>query len=160
MVADTLVYSGLLLTLLAATACGAQNGSLLPADMLVRRNVFRGATEFPIAEARAFQYGTVHVDGPEGGMLYRFETDAQGLDWLVREWSLHPIQPDTGPSLPPVDEAPGWWRSAGRASGTPLGADSTDASGGVRSVLLVRDPAASVAYWREHYRAAPRGPRP
>jgi hypothetical protein len=160
MVADTVADIGLLLALLAAAACGAQSGSLPPADDLVRRNVFRGATEFAIADARAVQYGTVHLDGPEGGMLYRFETDARGLEWLVREWSLRPIRPDSGPSLPPVDDAPSWWLSAERRSGTQLGADSTDTSGGVRSVLLLRDPAASVVYWREHYRAAARGPRP
>jgi hypothetical protein len=149
-----------LVALLAASACEAQSGSLPPADELVRRNVFRGATEFPIAGARAFQYGSLHVDGPEGGMLYRFETDAIGMDWLVREWSLHPVRPDSAPALPPVDDAPGWWRSGERASGTPLVADSTDTWGGVRTVVLLRDPAASVVYWREHYRASPRGPRP
>ena len=157
---DALAVSGVYLALLSATACGAQSGSLPPADELVRRNVFRGTTEFPIADAMAFQYSTLHVDGLEGGMLYRFETDTRGLEWLVREWSLHAVQSDSGPSLPAVDDAPGWWGSAERVSGAPLVADSVDASGGVHTALLLRDPAASVAYWREHYRASPRGPRP
>ncbi len=151
---------GLLALLLAASACDAQSESLPPADELVRRNVFRGATEFAIVDARAFQYGSVHVDGPEGGMLFRFETDARGLDWLVRAWALDSIRGDSAPALPPIDDAPRWWRTAERASATPLAADSTDVWGGVRTVLLHRVPGASTVYWREHYRASPRAPRP
>lgn len=125
----------------------------------MRRNVFRGEARFPIGDARAFQYGTIHVDGPEGGMLYRFATTAEAVDWLVTAWGLETLPQDGTPAPAAPEGAPGWWRSATEWP-VIMRADSTYGGGAVRTVFLFRDPAESVVYWREHYRDSRGASRP
>jgi hypothetical protein len=50
---------------------------------LVTRNLLLGKDPYPVEAPRAFEYGTVHIDGPSGGLLYRFNSEPELLPWLI-----------------------------------------------------------------------------
>ena len=58
---------------------------------LIERNIFQGNKSFPIKKAYYHQYGSIHVDGPSGGALYRFVTNSEAVDWVINEWTLKAV---------------------------------------------------------------------
>ncbi len=123
------------------------------ASELVRRNLFAGQEHFPIEAARAYQYGSVHVDGPDGGMLYRFGSNGEALDWLVAQHRLLET-PITSPSQLPLgflDQQPRWWDPWQANPGAYyMIAEELD-TGGERQLIVVFDAAARVLFVVEHY---------
>ena len=148
----------LMLGALLVGSCGLANqhaneGLGLPNEDLIRRNLFIGQDEFQIGEPLAYQYGNLHVDGPTGGMLYRFVATPEAFEWLVTEWSLDRIAIESSDDLPFdfLPETPEWW--------TPTRADD-DAYyfsveefdfRGRRTLTIVYDRDPGVLYVVEHY---------
>lgn len=79
---------------------------------LIRRNLFLNQAQFQIKKPYAYQYGTLHVDGPDGGMLYRFNITSEAFDWLVTKWHLEQREVSSADQIPmpPLEKVPEWWQ--------------------------------------------------
>ena len=130
---------------------------LSPAGDLIARNLLLGEDPYPVEAPRAFQYGTVHLDGPSGGLLYRFRSQPELLPWLVEQHGLQETLIDTADQLPLdfIVDRPGWWDPwMADPAAYYIFIEEFD-SGGSRTLILVFDSAADVFYTVEHYADLP-----
>lgn len=127
--------------MLGAIGCGATDGVDERAGRLIRRGLFDGDSAFAIDGARAFQYGDLHVDGLEGGMMYRFRTTEPALEWLIARWSLrHRALEELERLIPPaVPPGPSWWRPDAVRRGAVYVAPVDSSEGFERTLLFVHD---------------------
>jgi hypothetical protein len=79
---------------------------------LIRRNLFLNQIQFQIKKPYIYQYGSLHVDGPEGGMLYRFNITTEAFNWLVTQWNLEKREASSMDQipLPALEKVPKWWQ--------------------------------------------------
>ena len=141
---------------IAAVACGAPDDVAQRAELLVRRNLFDGRSSFAIEQARAFQYGDLHVDGLEGGMMYRFRTTQPALEWLIGRWSLREHRLAALARILPatVPEGPSWWRPDEVHRGAIYVATLRLNDGSERILVLVHDREAGDLFVVGHILAA------
>ena len=79
--------------------------------MLIERNIFQGNKSFPIKKPYFHQYGSIHVDGPSGGALYRFVTNSEAVDWVINRWALKAVNLETRREFFNINSEalPKWW---------------------------------------------------
>lgn len=144
---------GPLLVLGSVGAC-ARDPIDARADLLVRRNLFDGSSVFSIRNARAHQYGSLEVDGPEGGMMYRFDTDSSAVDWLIERWSLERIAPGSSAPVIPAEVPPGpsWWLPRGIDGLAAYRAELVDRYGSEQTVLLLQQPGSGTVFFLQFIR--------
>jgi hypothetical protein len=148
----------LALTLVLLVACGAITEPTtqtleLPAADLVRRNLFKLSNDFAVGEAMAYQYGNVHVDGPTGGMLYRFVTTPAAVVWLEAEWSLDRIAIESTDDLELdfLPQTPQWWIPTRTAVDAYYFGAEEFPPRGRRTLTMIFDEETGVLYVVEHY---------
>ena len=123
------------------------------AQDLIQRNIFNGSKEFPIDDQYVHQYGSVHLDGPSGGMLYRFRSNADALAWIIDRMLLQKNTVKPGENLP-VDflkETPHWWNPWGQESMVFYSASEDIIAGGKRTVILIYNRQEDAIYIADHY---------
>jgi hypothetical protein len=124
---------------------------------LIKRNLLLGEDQFLVEDPRAFQYGNVHLDGPSGGLLYRFSSHPDLLPWLFEQHDLQKIMIDTAGQLPLdfLEDRPRWWDPwKANPSAFYIFVEEFE-SGGERVLILVFDSSASVIYAVEHFADMP-----
>ena len=148
----------LVMALVLLVACGAMTETTtqtleLPAADLVRRNLFKLSNDFAVEEAMAYQYGSVHVDGPTGGMLYRFVTTPAAVEWLATEWSLERTAIETADDLPLdfLPQTPQWWLPTRTPVDAYYFSAEEFAPRGRRTLTVVFDRDLETLYVVEHY---------
>ena len=146
-----------LIACLFVAACGAgvdRNREFTgdKARDLIRRNVLGGDNRFPIEKPYTYQYGSIHVDGPSGGMLYRFESSFEALNLIIDKHSLQQRTIDSLDQLPLdfLDDKPSWWTPPnGERSGFYYTVGEYLPSG-ERQFIAVFDGSAGIIYAVEH----------
>ena len=151
------LYAGLLITGCVVLGDRGDEITSTRARDLIHRNVLLGDDQYPIDDPRAYQYGNVHVDGASGGMLYRFASNSDALEWIVESHRLQETTIETGDQLPIdfLDDRPRWWDPwKANPSAFYIFAEEF-ATGGKRQFILVFDSSAGVIYAVEHYSDMP-----
>ncbi len=79
---------------------------------LIERNIFQGNKSFPIKKPYFHQYGSIHVDGPSGGTLYRFVTNSEAVYWLINKWALKVVNLESRKKFFNINSEalPKWWK--------------------------------------------------
>lgn len=145
-------------TSLLIASCGAVPSegtefSSIQAGILIRRNLLLGDDQYNLHDPRAFQYGNLHVDGPSGGMLYRFSSNPDLLKWLVEHLGLQQIVITSADELPLdfISDRPRWWDPwKANPSAYYVSVEKFD-TGGERRLILVYDSFESVIYVIDHF---------
>ena len=124
---------------------------------LIRRNLLLGEEQFSIENPLAYQYGNVHLDGPSGGLLYRFSSSAEFLPWLIERHGLQEFMIDAADELPLdfIEERPPWWDPWNANPSAYFHLVEALATGGERWLIIIFDRAANVLYAVEHYADMP-----
>lgn len=120
---------------------------------LIRRNIFKGSNEFPIDDQYVHQYGSVHLDGPSGGMLYRFRSNTDALTWIIGRMRLQKniIKPGGDPPIDFLDETPKWWNPWGQEPTVFYSTSEDITAGGKRTVILIYNRQENAIYMADHY---------
>ena len=120
---------------------------------LIRRNILGGDYRFSIEDPRAYQYGSVHVDGPNGGMLYRFKSDPDTLKWIIKLKRLQEnvIGSSTELRIDFLGETPKWWKPWEVDPSAVYYITENIPTGGKRRFIVIYDGLSSVIYIVEHY---------
>jgi len=120
---------------------------------LIRRNIFNGSEEFPIADHHVHQYGSLHLDGPSGGMLYRFRSNADALTWIIGQMQLQKKTINPGGDLPIdfLDKTPKWWNPWEQEPMVFYSASEDITAGGKRTVILIYNRQEDAIYIADHY---------
>ena len=131
--------------------------SATKARELIQRNIFFGENIFPIEGPKAYQYGNVHVDGPSGGMLYRFSSTLDALKWIVEQHNLQKFSISNDEQLPMqmLEETPNWWNIEEIGTTESYAYFEELPTGGKRQLLVLFDPATNIIYVVEHFSAMP-----
>ena len=124
---------------------------------LIRRNILLGDDRFPIEDPLAFRYGNVHVDGANGGMLYRFGSTSDAVDWIVRQLRLKEVEITTSDQLPLdfLAGTPRWWNPWQGDPPSYYFLAEEFPTGGERQLIVVFDAGESVIYVVEHFSDMP-----
>lgn len=148
------IFIGILfLTAINAACDQADDIDSKRATELIRRNVLEGEDRFQIQDPQAYQYGSVHVDGPNGGMLYRFKSDSDTLNWIITRKKLQPTAIGSSKELAIdfLDEIPKWWNPWRVNPSVFYSTTERIATGGERRFIVVFDSSESLIYVVEHY---------
>jgi hypothetical protein len=127
------------------------------ADDLISRNLLLGEDQYLVDDSRAFQYGSVHLDGPNGGLLYRFSSQPELLPWLIEQHGLQEVAMDTADQLPLdfIVDQPRWWDPWQANPAAYYIFVEAFAAGGSRTLILVFDSSKDVFYVVEHFADMP-----
>ena len=145
------------ITCLFIASCGAvptvgTEFSSTQAGDLIRRNLFLGDELYQIDDPHVYQYGNLHVDGPRGGMLYRFNSNPDTLKWLIENFGLQKNILDSADELPLefLADRPRWWDPwKANPSAYYVFVEEFE-TGGERRFIMVYDSSASVIYVVDH----------
>ena len=120
---------------------------------LIQRNVMLSSDRFPIDNPQAYQYGTVHIDGPSGGMLYRFGSNSEALQWIVEQHQMKQIAVTMSSPLPLqfLNDRPQWWEPDKLKPDVYYVLSEKLPMGGERQFIVVYDTSTSEIYAVEHY---------
>ena len=127
------------------------------AQDLIRRNIMLGEDQYPIEDPLSYQYGSVHVDGPSGGMLYRFRSTLEALEWIVEQHQLQRITIATLDELPLefLEDTPRWWDSIQADPNAYYVFTEEFTRGGERQFIVVFNASTSEIYSVEHFSNMP-----
>lgn len=127
------------------------------AESLIRRNLLLEKSPFPIDTPLAFQYGNVHVDGPSGGILYRFEGSPELMIWFAEQHDLTEFSIDSADQLPLdfLTEVPRWWDPWEKNPSAYYRFVEDLTLGGERILIVVFDSSTGVFYFVEHFSNVP-----
>ncbi|TFH36222.1 MAG: hypothetical protein E4G99_05440 [Anaerolineales bacterium] len=151
-----LITSILIASCGAVPADGTEFGSTQAGD-LIRRNLLLGEGQYRVDDPLAFQYGNLHVDGPSGGILYRFSSNPDLLKWLIEHHGLHKNMIDSADQLPLdfLADRPRWWDPWKANPSAYYILVEEFGTGGERRFILVYDSATSVIYIVDHFADMP-----
>jgi hypothetical protein len=124
---------------------------------IIQRNIFLGESLFPIDDPRVYQYGNVHVDGPSGGMLYRFQSSHEAYAWIVEKHEMQLFILDEGEHLPLqfLEDTPWWWEPEKSDPAEYYVFQEEFSTGGRRRLLVVFDTNTLDIYIVEHFSDMP-----
>lgn len=151
-----------LISCLLIASCGvvpavSTEFSSTQAGDLIRRNLLTEDGLYQIDDPRAFQYGNLHVDGPSGGMLYRFSSNPDILKWLIEHFGLQKNMIDSADELPLdfLADRPRWWDPwKANPSAYYVFVEEFE-TGGERWLIVVYDSSTSVIYIVDHFEDMP-----
>jgi len=154
-------HLGILLFLVIVTpainGCGQDNEfSPAKARNMIHKNIFLNQDRFPVKDPKAYQYGTIHVDGPTGGILYRFGSNPEALKWITTHHRLQEISIDSMDLWPPdhIDAVPTWWQSPSENVSTCFVKHGKFDTGGEGIFILIFSPS-NIFYVVEHFSNMP-----
>lgn len=157
------VLTACLIACISAAGCGTgvdrnRESTGDKARDIIRRNVLGGDNRFPIEKPYTYQYGSIHVDGPSGGMLYRFESSFEALTLIIDRHNLKQRTVDSPDQLPSdfLDDKPSWWISPSVGLSGFYHSVGAYPPNGERQFIAVFDSSAGVIYAVEHF-ASTRG---
>lgn len=147
----------MIIVTLVMTGCGQDNDfSSAQARDMIHKYIFLNEDRFPVNEPKAYQYGSVHVDGTTGGILYRFGSNPEALKWIINRHRLQESLTDTMELWPPdrIDALPSWWQSPSENLSTCFVKHQEFDSGGKMLFIIMFSPE-EVFYVVEHYSGIP-----
>ena len=157
----TLINHGVLLTgiiILHVIIGCEQKNEFKPAKArdLIFNNIFLNKDRFPINDPKAYQYGTVHVDGPDGGVIYRFRSNPKALKWIINYHRLRETRIDSIESWPPdhIGTSPSWWQPLRDHLSTCFVRHEKLETGGEKLIILIYSPE-DMFYVVEHFSGIP-----
>ena len=126
---------------------------------LIRRNIFLEDDRFPISDPKVYQYGNIHVDGPNGGMLYRFRSTPEALVWIVEQHNMQQVAINEGDQLPLqfLDNVPEWWKPNKINSTVYYIFQEEFSTGGKRQFIVLFNVPTNEIYAVEHFSDMPGG---
>ena len=120
---------------------------------LIRRNILGGEDRFAIEDPHVYQYGSVHVDGPSGGMLYRFQSNSDTLSRIIKLKRLEKTTIDSTAELLVefLEETPGWWKPFEVDTSAVYSVIENIATGGKRRLIVIYEQESRMMYVIDHY---------
>ncbi len=120
---------------------------------LIERNIFLGNKSFPIKKPYFHQYGSIHVDGPSGGALYRFVTNSEAVDWVINKWTLKVVNLASRRKFFNINSEalPKWWKSDQVSVDVYYQSTKQNQNGGIETKKLLYEKESSTVYIVESY---------
>lgn len=139
------------------TRSGADEITGARAEELVRRNLLDGQDRYPVEAPRAYQYGSIHIDGPDGGMLYRFGSGDETLAWMVAHHHMAEVSIGSSDPIPLdfPDDSPAWWDPWQSNPQAYFISIEQLERGGSKTILMVNDDRIGTIYVAVHFSGLP-----
>ncbi len=108
---------------------------------------------FHIKKPYFHQYGSIHVDGPSGGALYRFVTNSEAVDWVINKLALKVV------NLAPMrtffyvnsKTLPKWWKLDQVYVEVYYKSTKQYQNGGIETIKLLYEKESATVYIVESY---------